>query len=676
MSQSTVNTVTNAAKPRVLPLWAAALDLLAIALLLLAGHVWYHGGFVINVAGSYVTVRSFWRPLLWTAIVIGVRHVLRRRPTLPERLATAWRWFVKVQTHPPQDDVIAPAGASGDVAPASWSRAALWTVGIIALYSALTLFMTYPQVTAMDRGVSVDIGDPLLSTWRLSWVAHQLVTDPWHLFDANIFYPEKGTLAFSDSMIVPGMTAAPLLWLGVHQILVYNILLLAGFALSGAAMFLLVRALTKHTGAALIAGFVFGFLPYRYMHYAHLELQWTQWMPLCLWALHRTVTGGRLRDGLLTGVLVALQTLSSFYYGIFFVTYLVPVAAALFWSVKGPRLWPAMRSLAAGAVLAAVIIAPFVRPYLAARQSVGERPDFEVELYSATPLNYLAAHGRNLLMGERTKEWGAQERELFQGFAVPIIAVVGLWPPLSLARIGYAAGLAVAFELSLGTNGFGYPLLREYVLPYRGLRVPARMGILVGLSLAILVGYGVARLSRMSRPGWRRHATIAVVAALIYGEYRSELVLKNIWLDPPAVYDALASEPNAVILELPLIAPDIALEPVYMYFSTFHWHRMINGYSGFSPPSYRELVEKTRTFPDAASLEEIRRRGVSYVIVHGTFYTDAQLAALNNRIAASPDLALIQMTRWDESPTWLYRLLPAPGAPAAFAPQGAVATHR
>lgn len=657
----------NAAQPRALPFWAAALDLLGIALLLLAAYVAYHGGFVLHVADSYISIRSAWRPLLWATVVLGARHALRRRPALHERVVAAWRWFLRVQAHPPQDDVFDTGRASTAAAAANWRRAALWSVGVVGLYAALTLAMTYPQVRVLDRGVSVDIGDPLLSTWRLAWVAHQLPIDPWHLFDANIFYPERATLAFSDSMIVPGLMAAPFLWLGVPQLLVYNVLLLAGFALSGAAMFLLVRALTRHTGAAVVAGFVFAFLPYRYMHYAHLELQMTQWMPLCLWAMHRTVTGGRVRDGILTGILVALQTLSSFYYGIFFVTFLVPVAAALFWSIRGPRVWPALRALTAGAVLSAAIVAPFVQPYLKARQSVGERQDYEVEFYSATPENYLAAHGRNIMFGERTKGLGAQERELFQGIAVPIIAVVGLWPPLSMARIGYALGLATAFELSLGTNGFGYPLLREYLLPYRGLRVPARMAILVGLSLAILVGYGVARLSRRARPGWRRHAIVVGLAALIFAEYRSELVLKDIWRDPPAVYAALASEPDAVLFELPLIAPDIALEPVYMYFSTFHWHRMINGYSGFSPPSYRTLIEKTRTFPDAGSLDEIRRRGVSHVVVHGAFYDNAQLAALTARLSASPDLALVQMTRWDGSPTWLYRVLPARHADVSLA---------
>ena len=62
---------------------------------------------------------------------------------------------------------------------------------------------------------------------------------------------------------------------------------------------------------------------------------------------------------------------------------------------------------------------------------------------------------------------------------LPLIALVGLWPPLSATRIGYGLGLLLAFELSLGYNGIIYPWLHDYVLPYRGLRVPARMAMVV-----------------------------------------------------------------------------------------------------------------------------------------------------------------------------------------------------
>jgi hypothetical protein len=530
-------------------------------------------------------------------------------------------------------------------------------IAVILLFWGLTFVMTYPQIRLLDRGVTLEIGDPLLSTWRLSWIAHQLQADPWHLYDGNIFYPEKNTLAFSDAMIVPSLMAAPLVWFGVHQLVAYNLLLLSGFALSGAAMFLLVRSTTDHTGAALVAGFVFAFLPYRYMHYAHLELQMAQWMPLCLWALHRTIRDGRLRDGLLTGLFLALQTLSSFYYGIFLAAFLIPVGIALLIGGGRGRVSPAVRSLAAGAVLAAVLVGPFTRPYFTARQSVGERPVSEVEEYSARPRDYLAAHPRNTLFGGPLEGARMRERALFQGIVVPILALAALWPPLSAARVGYLLGLALAFECSLGTNGIVYPWLREHVMPFRGLRVPARMSMLVGLSLAFLVGDAVARIWRRvgSRPA--RVALVAAIALAIAAEYHSTLVLDEVWRSPPPIYAHLAHRPDAVLLELPLTAWEPAREPVYMYFSTFHWHRLVNGYSGFSPRWYPELLKRMRTFPDDGTVEDLRRRGVDYVIVHGAFYSPEDYRALVDRLDERRDVRLEGVTRWERNDTRLYRLV-------------------
>ena len=166
----------------------------------------------------------------------------------------------------------------------------------LALFVALTAVMTYPQVLRMSDGVH-DPADPLMVTWVLAWVAHQLPRAPAHIFDANIFYPERNTLAYSETLLVPGLLAAPLHWLGVAPILVYNLVFLSGFALSGVGTALLVRRLTGHAGAAILAGIVFAFPPYRIDHYAHLQLQQTQFIPLALWAFHRLLDSGRLRDG-------------------------------------------------------------------------------------------------------------------------------------------------------------------------------------------------------------------------------------------------------------------------------------------------------------------------------------------------------------------------------------------
>src|ERR1700688_1578887 len=100
-------------------------------------------------------------------------------------------------------------------------------VAATAAAVALTLFLTWPQCLYLGTRIATH-NDPYLSMWRLAWIAHALGTDPRHLYDANIFYPEPRTLAYSDATLLEGIVAAPFLWAGAPLVLVYNLLLLGG----------------------------------------------------------------------------------------------------------------------------------------------------------------------------------------------------------------------------------------------------------------------------------------------------------------------------------------------------------------------------------------------------------------------------------------------------------------
>ena len=197
-----------------------------------------------------------------------------------------------------------------------------------AVVVALTLYLTWPQAINLSTRI-IPHNDAYFSMWRLGWIAHALRVDPAHLFDANIFYPERRTLAYSDAMLLEGIVAAPLLWSGLSPVLVYNIMLLGGIALSGVAMFVLARHLTGDTGAALVSAAIFTLAPYRVEHYMHLELQWTMWMPLAFWAAHRAVRERSWRWGALCGVFAWLQLLSCVYYGVFLAMIVVVLAALI-----------------------------------------------------------------------------------------------------------------------------------------------------------------------------------------------------------------------------------------------------------------------------------------------------------------------------------------------------------
>ena len=75
----------------------------------------------------------------------------------------------------------------------------------IALFVLLAIAHTWPLATNPGGLSRNDTGDTIHHEWILAWDAHQLATDPRHLFDANIFYPERHTLAYSDHLFVQGV---------------------------------------------------------------------------------------------------------------------------------------------------------------------------------------------------------------------------------------------------------------------------------------------------------------------------------------------------------------------------------------------------------------------------------------------------------------------------------------
>jgi hypothetical protein len=263
--------------------------------------------------------------------------------------------------------------------------------------------------------------------WTLAWVAHQLPRAPARLFDANIFYPERKTLAFTETLLLPGVVAAPLHWVGVAPLLVHNLVLLSGFVVSGAGTALLVRSLTGNVAAAILAGIVFAFIPYRIDHLPHLQLQQTQCLPLALWSFHRLLASGRISDGIWFGLFAAGQVLSCMYYGLFLVPYFGIVCGTMLIADR-TMVQRRLVALAAGALVAIVAVLPLARAYLSAGQIVGERGRAEVMDGSAQVRNYLAPPEQNLLYGDLFHRFRNNERRLFPGFVVVVLAAVAFWP--------------------------------------------------------------------------------------------------------------------------------------------------------------------------------------------------------------------------------------------------------
>jgi hypothetical protein len=278
-------------------------------------------------------------------------------------------------------------------------------------------------------------------------------------------------------------------------------------------------------------------------------------------------------------------------------------------------------------------------------------------MFSATASDYLRAHRRSAAYGPHLLPGRKIERALFPGVMPIVLAAASLAPPIGVTRLAYSAGLLVAFDGSLGFNGLLYPYLYDLFQPIRGLRVPARFSVIAGLSLAILAGFGMRRFLRRLSARGSQVAFAAAVLALVF-DLKPDLELRPVWRAPPPVYVSLGPPEKIVLAEFPIPGDPFGFgsNTSYMYFSLWHGANMVNGYSGFMPPSYAELAHAVPGFPTDAGLTLLKERGVTHVTVNCALYRGEcpqVLQALDGR----PELRRVSEGRWEGRPAVVYKLL-------------------
>jgi hypothetical protein len=621
------------------------LDVVIAGLVLAGCGLWLGGGFYVQPFGIRFSARGPDRAILLALLLGFLRWRLGGAIGFLGRPPDDYRRLFSRVFQPRADE--APTGLRSR----GWWHPIVAALGLLAIGAVLM----HAQLRHMDS--VPDLGDPLFSIWRMAWVHRQLAGDPRPLFDANIFHPTPLTLTLSDSMLLPSITASPLLSAGVAPVVAYNVLLLSGFFLSGLSVYLLVRRVTGSALAAFIGGLLYACYPYRLEHYSHLELQMTQWMPLALLCLHRFAESLRARDAVLAALCGVAQVYSSMYYGMFFLFYAAAVLIALF-AVARPD-WRRIVVPAAAAALVAVALAiPLARPYLAAQPMKGERHPNVVAFYSAGLTDYLRPHPRLATYGGRLLADIHPERALFPGVSPLVLSAVALVPPLGPIRLAYATGLVVALDMSRGMNGLLYRLLYDWLPPIRGMRVPARSSVIVGISLVVLGAFGARSLLHRARSRRARWTIFSALVAFIMFDLRPALDLTPVWASPPPIYGALDGRTDVVLAELPfeLNVPMATNDLPFMYFSAWHGLPMVNGYSGFIPETYQKLVEGVRGFPDDTALAALRARGVTHVTVNCALMGDACPAVIE-QADRSPALRLVTAGQWEGRPARLYELL-------------------
>jgi hypothetical protein len=205
------------------------------------------------------------------------------------------------------------------------------------------------------------------------------------------------------------------------------------------------------------------------------------------------------------------------------------------------------------------------------------------------------------------------------------------------------------------------------------IRVPGRFGMGVLLGAAALAGLGADVLfGALSARGFGRRAiavaalALVTVSALEFGIFHFRFRSFPLPVGPriPEVYRDLRDAEPGPVLEL----PGGTLEPfVYArsearsaYYSIYHGHELLNGYTGYLPETYWLVMSVARVLPDPRALGLlVRLTGLRYVLLHDRVLPSADRDAWSD----PPGLELIAQHDGDR----LYRVVSR--APADLLPR-------
>jgi len=491
-------------------------------------------------------------------------------------------------------------------------------IGLVLLAAAvLTAALTYPVAFKMGHVGRVDNGDGKLSIWNVAWVARTLVVDPLHVFDANIFYPHRGTLAYSENNLGAGALAVPVYWATRNPYAAHNFAFLLAFILSAAGTYYLVRYLTGDRRAAAISAIGFAFCPFVFAHTAHIQLLMTAGLPFSLLAFHRLADRPTAGRGAVLGGVMAAQAICCGYYGVFVFlmvgfAIVVVVTTRVLWTSRG--YW---MSIAVAAGVSMILVTPAFLPYVTLQQVGGFRRELTDAIqFSSRWSDYLASSSyAHAWMLSHLPQWSDV---LFPGFVTLSFGVWGAWIAMRDRRrellVVYGGLTLLAFWASFGPKLFLYSALYHAMPMFAWLRAPARFGLIVGFGLSIFAGVAIAALlRRVRRPGL---VTAALVVATA-GELVVPLYMPDVQPVEP-VYRTLATLPRGPVIEMPFFYPQVGLfqHTKYMLASTAHWMPLVNGYSDYIPPDFYEHVMLLAPFPSRDAFKILEPNGVRYAVFH------------------------------------------------------------
>lgn len=544
----------------------------------------------------------------------------------------------------------------------------------LAGYLILTLVLTWPIIADLQQYVISEYLDAATAFENLWWF-HRAVcvlhTSPW--FNPLINFPDGYSMIFFPIWVPYDFLALPFLhFLGADGLApAFNLISLFSMVLSGLAMFIFVRYLTKDSGAAFVAGLALAFAPYRFWNLTRWHVTCLELVVLALYFFLRLLREHTGRAWLWFAVVISLLAYTSPNYAGDMIVALGMVLVFILVTERGKlELGPAAKRLALSAALAVLICLPLlirlVLEVIRAPVPLGQ-PDALRGPFSANLLGFFLP-GFNLRAYaflaphlpypdfRLAREHGIAGYEIFMGWTVLIGAAVGAVKRWRNSRLFlFLAAMFILLSLGpalhVGAHTFTFPTpyrLLAPVLPWLTVdRTPVRHSAAALVAVIALAGMGISAVTQSLTPRRRRMVLVGIGAVILLEFNQAPLAVSQIPV--PGFVEEIRKDPaEGSVLPLPFL-PD--MKRLSGFYQMRHGKPLaFQLTSRVDDPAYQHnalfrYLDHPRIWleltgePRAQALQELRaemsRRQVRWLEVYPKFMEPPDMAGLKNLV---PDL--------------------------------------
>lgn len=426
-----------------------------------------------------------------------------------------------------------------------------------------------------------------------------------------------------------------------NPVTTHNLMIFLSVFLNCIGMYLLANYLTDNFYASVISGVIFGMHPYvlGQIFNGTIETVNMFWIPIYVLALIKLINEENIKCIFVTAICLSGATLFSWYYGFYLIIFsFLYFLLQMFFGQESNVNCKWKKCFMYSFLLYCIIIIPIVYPFF--KNVVFVKPIQEIhrsqEIFIVDIIDFFKV-GKDIITPVSRKFM----KLTYIGYVSLLLSIVAFWKERKKIKLIKWAIIGVFFSiLTLGSylkvNGtifFNVPLpsrLFPLINTYRAFSI-------VILSLSILAGYGVNKITEILKSKIFKNIATVIIIGLILSEFLIlspvpyPLPLTN--MKVPEIYYKLAQDKEKYgIIEYPYDFFRPLYSGKYMYYQTVHQKYLPIGDTYIMRGEFWELINKNDTlnsfvfrkkdflkYPPSLIKKEIEilnKKDFKYIIVH------------------------------------------------------------